>query len=125
VRAEALKGHLDGLLLSVLESGPRHGYAVIEALRARSGGVFDLPTGTVYPALHRLERAGLVEGSWWEGSGRRRRAYRLTAAGRRSLDEQRTNWREFSTAVSALLDGGTDPGPGGDLHGDAAWPARA
>jgi DNA-binding PadR family transcriptional regulator len=125
VRAEALKGHLDGLLLSVLESGPRHGYAVIEALRAGSDGVFDLPTGTVYPALHRLERAGLVEGSWWEGSGRRRRSYRLTAAGRRSLGEKRTTWQEFSTAVSTLLGGGSeDRNPAGDLNGDAAWPAR-
>jgi hypothetical protein len=60
MRAEVLKGHLDGLLLATLEAGPRHGYAVMEALRAGSGGRFDLPTGTVYPALHRLERAGLV-----------------------------------------------------------------
>ena len=67
MRAEALKGHLNGLLLAVLEAGPAHGYAVIEPLRAGSGGTFDLPTGTVYPALHRPEGLGLAR------SGRRRR----------------------------------------------------
>ena len=111
MRAEALKGHLDGLLLAALEAGPRHGYAVIEALRAGSGGTFDLPTGTVYPALHRLERAGLVRSAWSDGPGRRRRSYRLTVAGRRALAEQRASWREFSGAVSALLDGGAWPAP--------------
>jgi DNA-binding PadR family transcriptional regulator len=111
MRAEALKGHLDGLLLAALEGGPRHGYAVIEALRAGSGGAFDLPSGTVYPALHRLERAGLVRSAWSDGPGRRRRSYRLTAAGVRALAEQRASWREFSGAVSALLGGGAWPAP--------------
>src|SRR5204863_6793945 len=76
-------GHLDVLLLAALSDGPRHGYAVKEALREGSGGRFDLPTGTVYPALHRLEAAGLIAGSWSVVDGRRRRSYRLTAAGRR------------------------------------------
>ncbi len=103
MRAEALKGHLDGLLLAALEPGPLHGYAVIESLRAGSSGHFDLPTGTVYPALHRLEAAGLVRSGWSVVSGRRRRTYRLTQAGRRALAGQRTAWEEFSGAVSALL----------------------
>jgi PadR family transcriptional regulator len=112
MRAEALKGHLDGLLLATLEAGPRHGYAVMEALREGSGGAFDLPTGTVYPALHRLERAGLVAGTWSDGPGRARRNYRLTAAGVRALADQRATWQEFSSAVSALLGrGGTWPAP--------------
>ncbi len=102
MRAETLKGHLDGILLAVLEAAPCHGYAVMEALRESSGGQVDLPTGTIYPALHRLERAGLVRGSWSE-SGRRRRVYELTPAGRRALDTERNTWREFSMAVSALL----------------------
>jgi transcriptional regulator len=106
MRPEALKGHLDGLIMAALEDGPRHGYAVMEALRAGSSGTFDLPTGTIYPALHRLERAGLVTGSWSKGNGRRRRFYRLTAAGRRALAEERATWQEFSSAVSALLQGG-------------------
>jgi PadR family transcriptional regulator, regulatory protein PadR len=104
MRAESLKGHLDGMLLAVLEDGPRHGYAVIEVLRSGSGGRFDLPTGTIYPALHRLERAGLVQTSWAEAGGRRRRMYELTPAGRRALDTERGSWREFSAAVTALLE---------------------
>jgi len=106
MRAEVLKGHLDGLLLAALEAGPRHGYAVMEVLREGSGGTLDLPTGTVYPALHRLERAGLVQGSWSDGPGRARRSYRLTAAGVRALAEQRATWQEFSAVMSALLGGG-------------------
>src|SRR5690349_22694226 len=78
MRPELLKGHLDALLLAVLEPGPQHGYAVIEALRAGSDGALELPTGTVYPALHRLERAGLIASDWQTVGGRRRRAYHLT-----------------------------------------------
>jgi PadR family transcriptional regulator, regulatory protein PadR len=103
MRAETLKGHLDGILLAVLEPEPRHGYAIIEALRARSGGQVDLPTGTVYPALHRLERAGLVEAAWSSSGGRRRRVYQLTPSGRRALGTERSTWRDFSAAVNALL----------------------
>jgi PadR family transcriptional regulator, regulatory protein PadR len=103
MRAETLKGHLDGILLAVLEAGPLHGYAIMEALRVRSSGHVDLPTGTVYPALHRLERAGLVVASWSGGGGRRRRVYTLTPAGTRALDYERTTWRDFSAAVSTLL----------------------
>jgi PadR family transcriptional regulator len=103
MRAEILKGHLDGILLAVLEPGPLHGYAVMEALRVRSGGQVDLPTGTVYPALHRLERAGLVAADWSQAGGRRRRVYQLTPAGRRSLDTERSTWKDFSAVVSALL----------------------
>lgn len=105
MRAEALKGHLDGLLLASLEQGPLHGYAVIERLRAGSDGRIDLPTGTVYPALHRLERAGLVRSQWSDTSGRRRRSYELTPAGIAALGTTRTGWEEFSAAVSALMRG--------------------
>ncbi len=103
MRAEALKGHLDGILLAVLEPGPRHGYAIMEQLRVRSGGQLDLPTGTLYPALHRLERAGLVWASWSEAGGRRRRVYELTPAGRGTLDAERSAWSEFSAAITTLL----------------------
>ena len=71
MRGEELKGHLDALLLAALEDGPRHGYAVIEALRETTGGQLDLPTGTIYPALRRLEEAGLIAGSWSVVAGRR------------------------------------------------------
>jgi DNA-binding PadR family transcriptional regulator len=104
MRPETLKGHLDGMLLAALEPGPRHGYAIMEVLRAGSGGQFDLPTGTVYPALHRLERAGLAQAAWSEAGGRRRRVYELTPAGRRALDTERGTWRDFSAAVTALLE---------------------
>jgi DNA-binding PadR family transcriptional regulator len=105
IRPELLKGHLDGLLLAVLETGPQHGYAVIEALRAGSGGTLDVPTGTVYPALHRLERAGLIGSDWHTVGGRRRRAYHLTASGHAALGEHRAVWDRFSAAVTALLAG--------------------
>jgi PadR family transcriptional regulator PadR len=103
MRAQALKGHLDGMLLAALEDGSRHGYAVMEALRAGSGGRLDLPTGTIYPALRRLERAGLVQTNWTEHGGRRRRLYELTPAGRRTLDAERDSWAEFSATVTALI----------------------
>lgn len=101
-----LKGHLEGLLLAVLEAGPAHGYAVIEALKTMSGGAFDLPTGTVYPALRRLEEDGLVNSAWHEPPGaRKRRVYRLTAKGRKALAAQRQSWHRFSGAVSAVMVG--------------------
>ena len=77
---ERLKGHLDLLLLSSLSAGPAHGYAVIAALRDRSEGTFDLPEGTIYPALHRLEDAGLLGSSWADAGGRRRRVYEARLA---------------------------------------------
>ncbi len=104
MKAEALKGHLDALLLATLEGGPQHGYAIRDALRVDSGGRFDLPSGTVYPALYRLERAGLIVGRWdTVGERRQRRSYELTAAGRHALAEGRSSWREFADAVSAVL----------------------
>ncbi|HEV8559613.1 MAG TPA: helix-turn-helix transcriptional regulator [Actinophytocola sp.] len=102
--AQALKGHLDVLLLATLRDGPRHGYAIKETLRDGSGGRFDLPTGTIYPALHRLERAGLITGTWSTVDGRRRRSYRLTTKGQRHLASERGNWRQFAAAVTALLE---------------------
>ena len=103
MRPDAVRGHLDGLILSVLEGGPLHGYAIIEALQARSGGSLDLPTGTVYPALRRLERAGLLSGTWNTVAGRERRTYTVTRAGRYALARQREEWTEFSAVVSAVL----------------------
>lgn len=100
---DAVRGHLDGLVLAVLAAGPAHGYRLIELLRDRSGGFFELPEGSVYPALHRLERAGLVESSWSAEEGRRRRVYALTARGRRAVGERRREWRSFSAAVNAIF----------------------
>src|ERR1700680_4701390 len=101
--AESLKGHLDGMILAVVASAPAHGYAVIEELKRRSGGVFELPEGTVYPALHRLEAEGLLASTWADAGGRRRRVYRLTRHGRSTLGERRGEWRRFSHAVERVL----------------------
>jgi PadR family transcriptional regulator len=100
---ERLKGHLDLLLLSVLAAGPAHGYVVIAALRDRSGGTFDLPEGTVYPALHRLEDAGLLSSSWADAQGRKRRVYALTDKGVAALAAGRTEWRRFATGMQAVV----------------------
>jgi transcriptional regulator len=105
MQAEELKGHLDVLILAILNGAPAHGYAVIEALRAQSDGRLDLPEGTVYPALHRLERQGLLASEWDSGAGRKRRVYRLTARGRRELGVRRERWREFASTVETVLSG--------------------
>ena len=98
---EALKGHLDLLLLAILSEGPAHGYAMIESLRLRSSGLFDLPEGTVYPALHRLESQGLLRSRWQDAAPRRRRVYELTGKGQQALAKRQEEWRKFSKAVNA------------------------
>lgn len=98
-----LHGHLDLLVLAVLADGPAHGYAVMEELRRRSAGAFDLPEGTVYPALHRLDASGFLTSSWEAGSGRRRRVYRITRRGRSRLERGRSDWRAFSGAVTVVV----------------------
>lgn len=103
MRAESLKGHLDGMILAVVATAPAHGYAVIEELRRRSAGTFDLPEGTVYPALHRLEAEGLLASTWASASGRKRRVYRLTRRGRSALEQRRREWTDFSRGVQGVL----------------------
>jgi PadR family transcriptional regulator PadR len=100
---EALKGHLDLLLLAILSEGPAHGYAIIESLRTRSGEVFDLPEGTVYPALHRLEEQGLLKSNWSEDSARRKRIYQLTPKGQQALTTRQSEWLKFAKAVNATV----------------------
>lgn len=98
-----MRGHLDGMILAVLEDEPLHGYAVMEALQRRSGGALDLPTGTLYPALRRLERAGYLRSEWSTVAGRRRRTYQLTAAGKRMLADERSEWQAFAALVDGVL----------------------
>src|SRR5215813_7039499 len=100
---EALKGHLDLLLLAILAQGPAHGYAVIETLRSRSKGVFDLPEGTIYPALHRLENQGLLCSQWSEDSARRKRIYQLTPKGQKALATHQDEWLKFSKAINTTV----------------------
>jgi PadR family transcriptional regulator PadR len=98
-----LKGHVDLLLLSTLRAGPLHGYGVVEKLRGISDGAFDLAEGTVYPALYRLEAAGLLSSKWTSAGGRRRRVYELTKRGRGELARERDEWKAFAHAVEAVL----------------------
>jgi PadR family transcriptional regulator, regulatory protein PadR len=112
MEAEMLKGHLDAIVLAALEGGPAHGYAIIEAIKNRSDGTFDLPEGTIYPALHRLEQAGLLSSAWiTPPSGRRRRVYALTKSGVSRLADGRKAWSRFAKAVDSSIGGGR------------AWPA--
>lgn len=103
MKADALRGHLDAMILATLETGPAHGYAIIETLALRSGGQLDLPTGTVYPALRRLESAGYLDSSWSTKTGRRRRTYTLSRAGTKALAAQRAEWTTFADVVSSVL----------------------
>jgi PadR family transcriptional regulator len=107
MKAEAVRGRLDLLVMSILAAGPAHGYRIIEELRRRSAGTFDLPEGTVYPALHRLEREGLLTSRWTTGAQRRRRTYRLTRRGRSALERERREWLLLARAVTAVLEGAT------------------
>jgi transcriptional regulator len=97
------RGQVDLLLLSVLGEEPTHGYGLVEGLRERSHGAFDLAEGTVYPALYRLERQGLVESNWQEGRTRRRRVYRLTRKGVTELRRERQSWERYVEAMQAVL----------------------
>lgn len=103
MNADFLRGHLEGLLLAVLVDEPGHGYALSQRLAARSGGDLAVPEGSLYPALQRLERRGLVTGSWDTQDGRRRRVYRLSAAGRRQAGSAARDWKLFSAAVDRVL----------------------
>ena len=98
-----LSKNVDLMLMGVLRGGPAHGYAIITALRDRSDGAFDLAEGTIYPALHRLERAGLIQSSVDATRGRRRRTYSLTASGRREFTSQRRAWQDYVANVQAVI----------------------
>src|SRR2546430_11475955 len=99
-----LKGHLDLLLLAVLLPQPAHVYAIIEGLRRASGGTFDLPEGTVYPALHKLELDGQLSSEWSDETGRRRRrVYAITEQGRAAFQAQQEEWNRFVQGIEAVL----------------------
>jgi len=98
-----LKGRVDFLLLATLRDDPLHGYAIVEKLRGASEGAFHLAEGTVYPALYRLEGAGLLSSKWTTAGGRRRRVYQLTKRGRTELEREHKEWRAFSLAVEAVV----------------------
>lgn len=98
-----MKGHLDLLVLAALSDDPAHGYSIVGRLRRLSAGTFDLSEGTLYPALYRLERTGLLESDWAVVGGRQRRVYRLTDRGRAALRERIEEWERLAGALGAVL----------------------
>jgi PadR family transcriptional regulator PadR len=103
-RGELIKGSLDSLLLGLLEHQPMYGYQIIRELKRKSQGYFEFKEGTLYPALHRLEKSGMVSGTWQLlPNGRQRRYYTLTAKGLARLADERSQWRDFLTAMNPFM----------------------
>src|SRR5436190_5549641 len=103
-RSDLLQGTLDVLILKVAALGPIHGYAIAQRLQQMSGDVLQVQQGSLYPALHRLEKRRWLRAEWAASeTGREARFYSLTTLGRQQLDEQRANWDRLSAAVSGIL----------------------
>ena len=103
-RADLLQGTLDVLILKVVALGPIHGYAIARRLRQMSGAVLQVPQGSLYPALHRLEKRRWLRAEWAASdTGREARFYSLTRLGRKQLGEQRAKWDRLSEAISGVL----------------------
>lgn len=103
-KSDLLQGTLDVLILKVVALGPSHGYAIAQRLQQMSGDVLQVQQGSLYPALHRLEKRGWLRAEWAESeTGREARFYSLTRVGRKQLEEQRENWNRLSAAISAIL----------------------
>lgn len=99
-----LKGHLDAVVLAAINSGASYGYAMIRQISEKTNGALDLPEGTIYPTLHRLENNGLISSRWEIApSGRKRRTYSLTDPGRESLRERCDQWKNFAQAIDLML----------------------
>jgi DNA-binding PadR family transcriptional regulator len=103
MHGQLLRGHLETLLLACLQSGAAHGYELMQRLYERSVGAFDLPEGTIYPVLRRLEKEGHVSSRWEQVQGRNRRVYTLTPKGRRHLRSQKEAWSGFVFAIDGVL----------------------
>ena len=103
-RQEQLKGNTETLLLALLASEPMYGYQIVKVVDEKSSGYFAFKEGTLYPALHRLERDKLVDGSWQETpSGTRRRYYQMTAKGHQALADRLSEWERFSNAMNSIM----------------------
>ena len=104
-RIELLQGTLDLLILQTLQWGARHGYGISQALRAQSAELLQVDTGSLYPALHRLERQGWVRAEWKiSDRNQRARVYQLTAAGRKHLVAERSRWEQMAAAITMILE---------------------
>jgi transcriptional regulator len=103
-RVELVQGTLDMLILKTLQWGPRHGYGMVQALHAQSGEVLKVETGSLYPALHRLERQGWVRSEWkMTESNQRARFYRITPAGKKQLASDHDRWQQMVGAIAAVM----------------------
>jgi len=103
-RIELLQGTLDLLVLQTLQWGPQHGYGISQAIKTNSGEVLRVDTGSLYPALHRLERQGWVSSEWKvSGNNQRVKVYRLTAQGKKQLASERSRWEQLSEAITRAL----------------------
>ena len=100
---ESVRGHLDLMVLSVLVDQAAYGYLIQQRLRRRSGGLVEVPAGTLYPLLHRLEADHLVQSRWDDSGGRRRKWYELTAAGQRRLRDRACQWKQLAECLDRLL----------------------
>ena len=110
---ELLQGTLDLLVLQTLSWGPRHGYGITQAIRAGSRDALQVDTGSLYPALHRLEKEGAVASEWKVSENRQRiKVYRLTTAGRRRLVAERSRWERILDAMAGVLDATKAPATG-------------
>ncbi len=98
-----LSGAVEMLILEVISHGPSYGYEIAQTVTSESNGYFDLKEGSLYPALHRLEQQKYVSAFWQEVEGRRRKYYKISAAGQKSLDAKRAAWRAFSKGVEGVL----------------------
>jgi transcriptional regulator len=103
-RVELLQGTLDMLILRTLQWGPAHGYGIVQALRTQSGDALQVETGSLYPALHRLERQGWVRSEWKQSDANQRaRYYRITAAGKKQLAEDLSRWEQMVAVMGGIL----------------------
>ena len=111
IGGELLRGHLQSLVLSALRKGDAHGFEILKRLEQAGSGALDLKEGSLYPALYKMEAAGLIKGAWEAGDtprrGPRRRIYRLTARGRRRLEQARGEFQQFITIVGGIVLGAT------------------
>lgn len=103
MRKQIVRGHLDLLVMAVIADGFTYGWAIADEIRTRSDGEFDLPEGTIYPALYRLEDAGFLTSDWAEVDGRRRRMYALSKRGKAAFADRKTEWDVFARAVSRVV----------------------
>jgi PadR family transcriptional regulator, regulatory protein PadR len=104
-RSDLLQGTLDLLILRTIAFEPKHGWAIAQRIQQVSKDVLQVQQGSLYPALHRLERQGLIVAAWGASENNRRaRFYRLTRAGRKRLEEERASWQRLSTAIAAILE---------------------